>query len=55
MNTFNKWRQKEEEDLMRKQGADDGVVLRAMRSIAEACRLLYVACTRPSKYLVLVV
>ena len=34
MSTFNEW-WKKEEDLMRKQGADDEIVLGAMRSIAE--------------------
>ena len=34
MNAFNEWWQKEE-DLMRKQGADDEIILGAMRNIAE--------------------
>ena len=34
MNSFDQW-WKTEEDLMRQQGADDDVVLGAMRSIAE--------------------
>ena len=34
MSTFNEWWQKEE-DLMRKQGADDEVVMHVMRNIAE--------------------